>query len=299
MTWPRRGAALALLLLSSTARPQGAAGPGAAEPPKGAPAPVGEKRSGQTADEVALRDQAVLIPGGAVTLELAGSYARAERDFGAAQLQQRSAAGELAARLGVARGVQLSARLPWRWREAVATATGDPPVQPVRQSHHGLGDVALGLYTVLLREGAGRPNLVLSLEGIAPSGPGDAGAGAGLAITRSYDPVVLFAGASWMYGLRIDAGNPDRVLARHNVGFQLGYAFAVNESVALSGRVLGSFRDLAAAPSGFRPPREQYRLQLGLTYLVSRRVFAEPTVTMGLGTAAPDVVFGLSLPVNL
>lgn len=111
--------------------------------------------------------------------------------------------------------------------------------------------------------------------------------------------MVLFVGASWMYGLRIDAANPDRALARHNVGFQLGYAFAVNESVALGGRILGSFRNLGAGPSGFRPPREQYRLQLGLTYLVTRRVFAEPTVTVGLGTAAPDVVFGLSLPVNL
>jgi len=297
MTCLRRGAALALLLLAPAARSQGAAGPRAAEPPKGAPASVGEKRSGQTADEVALRDQAVLLAGGAVTLELAGSYARGERDFGAAQLQQRAAAGELAVRLGVASGVQVSARLPWRWREAVAT--GDPAAQPLRERHHGFGDLAVGLYAALLREGAGRPNLVLSLEGIAPSGPGDAGAGAGLAITRSYDPVVLFAAASWTYGLRVDAGNPDRVLARHNVGFQLGYAFAVNESVALGGRVLGSFRNLAAAPSGFRPPREQYRLQLGLTYLVSRRVFAEPTVTMGLGTAAPDVVFGLSLPINL
>jgi hypothetical protein len=120
-----------------------------------------------------------------------------------------------------------------------------------------------------------------------------------VALTRSYDPVVLFVGASWMYGLRIDTANPDRALARHNLGFQLGYAFAVNESVALGGRILGSFRNLQETASGFRPPREQYRLQLGLTYLVTRRIFAEPTVTMGLGTAAPDVVFGLSLPINL
>jgi len=293
----RCGVALALLLAVPALPALGAPGPQAA--PAGQPPPVGEKRSGQTADEVALRDQAALLPGGAVTVELAGSYARAERDFGAAQLQQRSAAAELALRLGLADGLQLSARLPWRWRDAEASATGDPAAAPLRDRHHGFGDVAVGLHAVLLREGPGRPNLVLSLEGLAPSGPGDAGAGAGVALTRSYDPVVLFVGASWMYGLRIDTANPDRALARHNLGFQLGYAFAVNESVALGGRILGSFRNLQETASGFRPPREQYRLQLGLTYLVTRRIFAEPTVTMGLGTAAPDVVFGLSLPINL
>ncbi|HEY6106263.1 MAG TPA: transporter, partial [Anaeromyxobacteraceae bacterium] len=270
----------------------------AGEGPRGAPPAVGEKPSGQTAEEVALRDQAVLLRGGGVTLELGAWYARGERDFGVGQLQQSVAVGELAVRVGLVDDVQLSARVPWRYRHAVLVVPGDPAAPTSSDTHRGFGDLALGLFAVALHEGAGRPNLIFSLEGIAPTGPGDAGVGTGLSLTRSYDPVILFAGVSWMYGLRIDPHDPDRALAQHNVGFHAGYAFAVNESVALGGRLIGTFRNYGATPSGFRPSREQYRLQLGLTYLVIRQVFAEPTVTIGLGGASPDVVFGLSLPAS-
>lgn len=295
MTHALRSLALALLISSPWAPAVRAAG--SAEPP--AASAVGEKRTGQTAEEVALRDQAVLLRGGTVTLELGASYARGERDLGAAQLQQSQATGEVAVRVGLADDLQLSARLPWRYRRAVAIVPGDLATPVSSESHRAFGDLSAGLFAVLLREGASRPNLIVSIEGVAPTGPGDAGLGAGLSLTRSSDPLVLYAGASWMYGLRIGRSDPDRPLAQHNAAFHLGYAFAANETVALGGQVIGSFRNHGVTPSGVRPSREQYRLQLGLTYLVSRRVFAEPTVTIGLGGAAPDVAFGLSVPVSL
>lgn len=277
-----------------------AAAPRPAERGRGSPGTpaVGEKPAAQTADQVALRDQGVFLRGGRLGLELIGSWSRAERDFGLARIEHSVAAAELAVRYGLVNDLQVSARMPWRYRRDVGS--GPDPLDPgrigFRDTHQGFGDLSLGIVGVALREAVGRPAVVLSLEGVVPTGPGDAGAGGGIALVKSYDPVILFGGASGMYGLSTDVNDADRALAQYNFGFNLGYAFAVNESVALNGQVMGVFRNYRATASGSRPPREQYRLQVGVTYLVTRRLFLEPTVTVGLGGASPDLVLGLSIP---
>jgi hypothetical protein len=269
----------AALLLAAVPLSAGPAPPEGGPAPAGAPAAVGERPEGRTADQTFLRDQAVLLRGGGQTLELDLDYQRSEPVLGSARVLSVQAAY----RVGVANDVQLSARLPWR-TQRIAGPAGER-----LDDRSAFGDLSLGLFAVALRERAGRPNVVVSLDGVAPTGPGDAGVGGGLAFTKSHDPVVLFCGASYLYGLRTNTDNPGRALARHNVGLNLGYAFAVNESVALTGQVAGSIRSVRAG-------REQYRLRLGVTYLVTPRLFVEPTVSASLGTAAPDVTFGLSIP---
>jgi hypothetical protein len=267
----------------------GAGAPPADAPAAGAPSQVGERSATPSAEQVALREQAVLTGRRRGTVELGVAYARAERDFGVVQLQQQVASAELALRYGVAADVQLSARVPWSYRRSAAA---NPPARDERRA---FGDVALGAFGVVLREGAGRPNLILSLEGVAPAGAGDAGLGAGAAVTKSYDPMILFAGMSYLRGLRIDPEDLDRPLARHNFAFSLGVAFAANDAVALTAQLVGTNRSHATTGASFRS-REAYRLQVGLTLLLTRDLFAEPVVGVAVGAGSPDLTLALTLP---
>ncbi len=296
---------LAVLLLASgvpaaaamdEAPPQRSAGNEADAAP---PQPVGERRTARTADETVLRDTAVLLPRWGQTLELGLAYSRAERDLGL--VAQSAADATLTWRFGIWRELQVSARLPFRLRHtsqtSLVTAPADPPrFAETTDTHATLRDLSLGAVGVALRERPGRPNVVWTIDAVIPTGPGDAGLGAGVAATKSYDPVILFAGLSYVRGLRVDRESLDRSLARNNVGFNAGFAFAVNESVALTVQSIGSIRSAAAVASGVRPPRERYLLQLGVTWLLRPGLFVEPLVAIAVGAAAPDATFALSVP---
>ena len=277
-------AALALALATSLAPAARAADEGA-KPAQ----PVGERPTAKTADQAFLRDQALLVSRGGMTLELGLAYGRGEREQLGVRFDQTAASAELALRYGLLDDVQLSVRAPWRYnRVGTFDSSG-----ALARTQAGFGDGTVSLLAAVLREGAHHPNLVLTLDGVVPSGPGESAAGAGLAVTRSYDPVILFCAASYLYGFR---ARPGDLLARHNVGFTAGVAFAMNESVAVTGQVVGAVRNLAAVPGAPRPLREQYRIQVGTTLLVTPRLFVEPTVAVGVGTNSPDAVFGLNVP---
>jgi len=273
-----------------------AAAPGAASaqasPAERSDAPVGEPPSSRTADETVLRDAGALLPRARQTLELGLSYSRAERDLGVAAVAQSVAEAELTWRVGIWRELQVSARLPFRLRRT--TVTGE--LTRAAETHARLGDVTVGAVGVALHEAPGRPNVVWTLEAVVPTGPGDAGLGAGVAVTRSYDPVIVFAGLSYVHGLRVRPESLDRVLARNNVGANAGFAFAVNESVALTVQTVASLRSHTTTASGARAPPERYLVRLGLTWLVGRALFVEPLVAFAVGGPAPDVTFGINLP---
>lgn len=267
-----------------------AAGAPAAAPPQS----VGERPAARTAEEVALRDSALLLRKGQSALEFGLSYARAEKTFlPTLRTEQSTATASLSIRHGLRDNLQLSASLPYRTQRTTLYA-------PDRLSTHSnqLGDAALGLLGVALRENSGRPALIWSLSAIAPTGPGDAGIGAGASLTRSLDPVVLFASMNYLYGIRTDINDPDRNLAKHNLAYNAGFAFAANDSVAFAAQLIGSRRNYGRNDSGIWLPREQHQLQLGLTYLLSPGLYVEPTVAFGLGSSTPDVTLGINIPYN-
>jgi hypothetical protein len=150
---------------------------------------------------------------------------------------------------------------------------------------------------VVSHERVGRPNVIVSGDLVVPTGPGDRGVGAGMILSKSFDPVVLFAGASYMHGFHVDESDRRRVLARHNVGFNFGYAYAVNDSVALSGAFVGTYRTMSRGLAGGLPPsREAYQLQFGATMQIGRGLFVEPAVAIGVGGTAPDLTLMLNMP---
>jgi hypothetical protein len=164
----------------------------------------------------------------------------------------------------------------------------------VRDSDSYLADMAASLIGVAVTEGAGRPGVLVSLDTVLPTGPGDAGLGAGLVLSKSYDPVVVFAGLSYLYGIDTDQDDARRVLARNNFGFNVGYAYAVNDTLALSGQFAGTYR---SPQRGALPAeKESYLVQLGLTWQLGRGLFVEPAIAFGVGGSAPDMNFSVNLP---
>jgi excisionase family DNA binding protein len=263
-----------------------------------APDPIGEKPAARTAEDIALRDQGVLLPAGRTTVEVSLSYERAERqNFGILRVEQNTAAANLVVRYGLRDDLQVSARFPATHRRVSTNV--DPALEDsVRTSDSYAGDLSAGLLGVVTREGAGRPNVILSGDVVLPTGPGDHGLGAGIILSKSFDPIVLFGGASYMRGFQLDDSSPGRVLAKHNIGFNFGYAYALNDSVALSGVFAGTYRTALRrkAASGLAPSRESYQLQLGATMQLGRGLFVEPAVSFGVGGSAPDLTLTLSIP---
>jgi excisionase family DNA binding protein len=262
------------------------------------PEPVGEKPQARRAEEIALRDQGVLLPAGRATVEAGLSYARAERqNFGLLRVEQNTAAANLAFRYGIRDELQVSLRLPATYRRLttdVAAALGTSE----RSNESYAGDLTASLLGVVARERSGRPNVIVSVDAVLPTGPGDRGLGAGVVLSKSFDPVVLFAGASYLHGFGVSDADPRRVLARRNAGFNFGYAYALNDSVALSGAFSGTYR---TTPRGvgserFGPSRESYQLQFGATMQIGPGLFLEPTVGVGVGGSAPDLTLSVNLP---
>lgn len=265
-----------------------------------APAAVGEKPNTRTAEETALRDQGVLMPAGRASVEAGVSYARAERqNFGLLRVVQNTATANVAARYGLRNDLQVTARLPATYRR-ISTDVVPALGQSASTSDTYAGDLSTTLAAVVAHEGVGRPNVVVSGDVVLPTGPGDRGLGAGVVLSKSFDPVVLFGGASYMHGFHVDGVDPRRNLGEHNVGFNFGYVYALNDSVALSGAFLGTYRTYprGVGANGLTPSRESYQLQLGATLSVGRGVFVEPSVSVGVGGSSPDVTLSLTVPYN-
>jgi excisionase family DNA binding protein len=271
-----------------------------ASPREAPPASLGAPRSAPTAEEIALRDQGVLLRRGALTLDLGVSYARSERTiFPIVRTEERSLAGSVAVRYGIHDDVQVTARLQRlsRRTSTFTDATVSGTTSPQTASDAFYGDATLSLLTVAAREAVGRPNVIASLDAVLPTGPGERGIGGGVVLSKSYDPAVLFAGLSYLHGFATDPGDPRRSLAKHNFGLNLGTTYALNDSLALNTTLIGTVRD-TRSPDGvaLRPARERYQLQLGMTWMLATGLFVEPAVALRVGGEAPDVTFSLNVP---
>jgi excisionase family DNA binding protein len=269
-------------------------------PAGGPPATVGEPRTAPTAEEIALRDQGVLLKRGTTTLDLGLLYARSEQaPLPGVRTEQRTIGATAALRYGMLDNMQVTVRLPYVWRRtslfADASMAGTTAPRVTRDNF--TGDASASLLSVVFRERAGRPNVIASIDAVLPTGAGDKGLGGGITLSKSYDPAVLFAGLSYLYGMDTDPADPRRSLAKHNLGLALGYTYALNDSLALNTSFTGLYRNTRSPDDvSIPPPRERYQLQLGTTWLLARGLFLEPAVGMRLGGEGPDLSFSLNIP---
>jgi excisionase family DNA binding protein len=296
-TWRFSRSALVEWLKGDRAQAAPASEPGAP------PAAVGERPAVPTAAEVALRDQRLLLRRREALLDLGVAYSRSEQTlFQVVRTEQRTITANAALRYGMADDLQLTLRVPavGRRTETFSDASLTGTTTPRVSSDKYIGDASVSLLGVAWREAVGRPNAIWSLDAVVPTGPGDRGLGGGLVLSKSYDPAVIFAGLNYLHGFSVDRADPRRSLAKHNLGASFGYIYALNDALALSTVLSGSYRNARSPDEISIPPaRERYQLQLGMTWLVARGLFLEPAVAMRLGGASPDVTLLLNLTLPL
>jgi hypothetical protein len=291
------------------------------------PETVGEKPQLESAQEVSLRSQRVLLKGRQLTTELGVFYAKSERqDLRLlvspdpmssavlpllADLEQDSLVSVYTLRVGLLNDLQLFANAPLIHQTNTVTLGGTAGIGGLknRRTRTRWGDATVGLRYALIKEGPGYPEIIPSLLGQIDTGDGASGVGGGLAFIKSLDPAVLFVNFNYRHLFR---DSPFVNLARRlpeaedTFDASVGYAFALNDSLTLNAAVLGTFTrraqfQTALAPTGRRitlllPSRERLSLQIGLTSLITKKFYIEPNVNFSLTGTGSDTSVGLNLP---
>lgn len=254
------------------------------------PQTLGEKPEQKTAEEVFLRDQGVLLKARQTTLELDLFYSKSEQDrlfFG--HTEQNIFTSNYSARYGLWKNLQFSASVPLYHQTNIDE---ESTVNSVRW-----GDMSFALRQGVLAEGVGYPNVILSLEGQAPTNQHRAyGAGGSIALTKSIDPAVLFGNFGYLHTFSEESENMNALQAKHTFNGTLGIAYALNDTLMLSTAVSGLLSPSSIFASATLPSTERYTLQFSLTSLLTERLYIEPTVSFGLNGTSSNVAFGISIP---
>lgn len=201
-----------------------------------------------------------------------------------------------------------------------------------------LGDVSVGIYYQFVRESADRPDVVGSLRVRAPTGkspfgikliPADpnndnlnigehlpSGNGvwaitAGLSVLKTFDPVVLFANASYTYNIKRSVSDissvqgqvtPADVKLGDTVGFGGGLALALNDRTSMSLAFNAAFSDSTdVTTGGFTQTVVGSRsnvgtMTFGFNHVLTKGLSVSASVGVGLTPDAPNYTVALRFP---
>ncbi len=158
------------------------------------------------------------------------------------------------------------------------------------------GDVRLGLRRTVLHEGPRRPDVIISLDGRIPTGDTSYAVGVGLALIKSVDPAVLFANVNYRHTFSRDFADPTRLEPEDRIDATLGFALALNDTLTISTAVSGLFTGATSFDSAELRQSERFSLQFGLTSLLTKNLYIEPTVSIGLNGPGNSFAIGVTLP---
>lgn len=262
-------------------------------------------REAERALDMFLRDQKVLFLQGEIEFELSvvnTTDTQINARLGPAivpEFQFRSTTASLLVRYALTDDLEVNLFLPAVTSERDYDFLFLNPVPGLEDDKaSGLGDVRLGLRYQLLRERGGAPDMALSLE--YKTDTGDEGIGTNddsvslkSTFVKTIDPVVFFAEFGYNHTFEnedVDAGN--------ELFMQLGTGFSVNDRVSFNAqyiaRSVGKTEVAGAEVNGSE--RDIANLQFGVTTQLTKDVFLEPFLSVGLTEDAADVSIGLSVP---
>lgn len=290
---------------------RGAGGPVAQATPASPPQPptVGEKPDLGTAEDIALRGQRVLLKPRELTLELGLFYTRSTRqDIRILQagdaiaptlidLEQDLFTATYTARLGLFKQTQAFASyaLVYQTNTLALPAMGRAAAEE-HSSRLDSGDLTLGVRHTLFREGVHTPEVILSLEGRLPTGRSSFGVGGGVALVKTFDPMVLFGNVTYLRTFSREFADVTRLQPQGALSASVGYALALNDTLSLSASVAGTFTSDTTFTQAMLRARKRFSLQLGLTALLKEGLPIEPTVSFDLNGPGDTVTLGVSLP---
>lgn len=282
----------------------GLSGPGQATQQVSAPVsdvPIGTAPKGRTASEVFLRDQRILLAPKELTVDFGLFYSRNDDlilgttgDVPMLGLvESDTVGGVLVGRYAVARDTEVFARTSYQERREKIIANGQSAGS---RSRNDLGDIGLGIRHTVVHEGPGRPDVILMVEGSVPTGRSSFGLGGGVTLVKSFDPSVLFGSLEYRHTFSRDFEDITRLQVRDRIDAQVGYAFALNDTVILNAALSGVFSLKTTFPNAVFRQNEIFSLRTGLTARVSRRLFVQPSVSYRLNGPGNGVVLGLNFP---
>ncbi len=115
-------------------------------------------------------------------------------------------------------------------------------------------------------------------------------------MVKSIDPVVLFANANYRHTFSRDFADVTRLEAEDRIDATLGYALALNDTLTLSMALSGLFTGATDFDNAELRQRQFFSLEFGLTSLLTKNLYIEPTVSFGLNGPGNSFALGVSLP---
>lgn len=304
---------------------------------------TGERpQSDKAVDQLLLDQGGVLLPVGALQIEPSFDYTSISSDrvnisgfsvFNAIvigsirvdDVNRDILSAALTARYGLARRMQVDARLPFVYRndtETTGIGTGDAQERSI--SGHGIGDAALTLSWQPWAARGWRPATILrtqvefptgksafEIERIAPEensperilteaprGSGFYTVSPGATFVWPMDPVVMFAGANFNYTFKRSFDEFGLVEPGHGFEFFAGMNMSINERVSMNFSFLDKQR-FATRSNGVRIPgsgTHDARLSLGAAIGLTDRTSLVISSAAGLTDESPDFVFSIRVP---
>jgi excisionase family DNA binding protein len=265
------------------------------------PAPIGEAPEERTAEDVFLRGNRVLLAPGDVVVDVGQFYARSDAvqllgagtAVGLGIVEQKALTTVLVARVGVFRETEVFVSTSFNKqdrRELLESLT-------VRSSgESAFSATGIGVRRTVLREGSGRPDVVLTVNGQIPSGDAVGAAGGGVIIVKSVDPVVLFASANYIHPFARRTGDGGRIAIPDSVDVTMGYGLGLNDTLAISMAVGGLFAGTSSTDAGTSRSPSAFSVRFGLTTALAERLYLEPSVSFGLSGPGHRFAIGVTMP---
>jgi hypothetical protein len=162
------------------------------------------------------------------------------------------------------------------------------------------GDMAGGLRYTAMYEGHAFPSVALSVNGVSPGGNVPFSVGGNLTFTKTIQRAILFANAGYQRNFKSEDSDPAfRDLPDTQFNTTVGVSYAMSDALTLNASVTGIFFTQGAAENSASSfSRDNYVLQVGLVYNLSKDAYMKPTLNFGLDDSSLGVSLGVCIPIN-
>lgn len=197
------------------------------------------------------------------------------------------------ARYGLAHGLELDVSVPFYIRGEQNTDVGSIRL---RTFSEGIGDISGALRYQVWYEKGSRPSLTVEANVKSHTGSdlligtGQYNIGGAITLLKSIDPVVFFAGLGYSTILKrsdLQAGDI--------IDYRVGMGYSLNDRVSFNLQATGSLIRRPAPLQGIQNPTSRFEivnLLFTTTVLITKKLFMEPLVGVGLTEDAFDATLG-------
>jgi len=255
--------------------------------------PIEKNSSDKKSADVFLRNENITLKKKELSIEFGGLYSYGDHQDIFSSTQRESITSVVGVRYGLAKNLQFFSSIPYVCSSNNENSFGEL----TSADNRNWGDVTIGLQRSILKEGLWVPEIIISITGKIPTLDGSRYAlGPDVSFIKSLDPVAVFFNIG--YNHLFNSNNQTVVPEQKNYyTTTFGYAFALNDLLTIGTSVSGLFPQY---PTSEDDPliQKQFSLKLSLTSLLSRSLYVEPSVSIGLNRAASDVTFGMNFVYN-